>query len=248
MADDWGGARNDRGDNGAIPDPQWSDVWSAWGHQELERYIADIPRLGQLKFDQMKDILQELPPRPAGWDSGSTCTAEAEGAVDRLRWDIEQGLAPPAMSPDELRHWCESRRVPVPAILGPTMTASAPSVVDEAPGGDMNRVAASPEFPPWAPVPPTFASTPQESTRKKAGRPQTAKIRNAQIVELGKEFLEGAAREGRTPSLNEIAEHLRTLPVCADMTHKTVVRRIKGELPLEKAKLMAARQQRRGAP
>lgn len=106
------------GNEGVTPDPQWSSIWAAWSYERKEAYLQAFRHQKQaLSFDQIIDVLQDLPPRPPGWGRAAACLTEYSAAVDRFRFDVGQCLSPPSLKWEELRDWCHARSVALPELL-----------------------------------------------------------------------------------------------------------------------------------
>lgn len=233
------------GNDGADPDPQWSGQWSRWSRAARDDYLAKVPRLGPLKFAQMADILQGLPPRPSGWEAITTCTEEAYGAVARLRWEIERGRIAPSLTPSELRAWCEANHVEVPEVLSSMPASERDAGV--AAGGVQTAIDVGEEisFPAWVAITPDHQKKTSPVNKRVAGRPATAAQRNSRVVQAATDFVISEAQQGRTPHLADVATHVES--IAAGMSSEDIKRRLKGKLPLNQAKQIAhqARQRAR---
>lgn len=109
--------RRARGNRGAIPDQQWTDIWSTWPRERLEAWFAQAASWGPLNIVQAGQLMQGLPPQPYGWQYTRNCMVDAVECVARLKADLDSGAMPSAMTPPELARWCAAKRAAVAAEL-----------------------------------------------------------------------------------------------------------------------------------
>ena len=227
----------DRGDLLACLDPSWTEKWSQWSPGQVQRYIADAAAFGPLTWDQSVAILQGLPPQPKGWPGTSTVLAEYASVVDRLRKDMERGAVSSTPTPEELAAWCDSMAHSLPAPFVDELRARARST--------SARTSFAPQsttpivLPAWAPLP--VATGPVRFPVPKRGRPRTAAPTYAAVRAAAAKILMDAAWGGATLSLAALAQQLEGAPAAGSMSRVTILRRLKGELPVQKAKSVAAR-------
>lgn len=230
----------DRGDMGAVPDPQWSERWRRWTPERVEEYLASAARWPHLSYEQAAYLIQGLPPPPPGYLPTMTCLAGVDSSCARLNQDIARGAMPRAMTPQELAAWCVNQHVDLPEAFVAGLIVSEhesrqsqslpPTIID------------SIVVPPWAPPP-----MPQDSVHLRArprGRPVTRLGDYEAIVAEGRSLLMEAASGGRRLRAKEVAARLAMLPAGAGMTKENIERRLKGKLPLKAAGTLAARAQR----
>lgn len=230
----------DRGDMGAVADPQWSDRWSRWAPAKRDEYIASSARWTHLDAEQATHLIQGLPPRPHGYLPTTTCLAEGDATCTRLVQDIARGALPKAMTPSELAAWCDHQRVGLPEAFVAELAVVEQELRQSPP---RPQTTTSPiTVPPWAPLPVAQpASHAQPRTR---GRPATRGGDYAACVAGGKKIVMDEARNGRKLSLGQVAAKLAQSPAGAGMSVENIKRRLKGQLPLKAASELASRTRR----
>lgn len=216
------------GHRGMDPEPQWSGEWSSWTDSQRTEYLGSLDRVCAFNTHQIVDILQGFPPRPVGWDSPTTYLVEYEGPVQRFLFDVRAGAIPPSLTRGELAAWCRQRGVPLPDLIA---DAAAPLAHD----GLAKSEKAGP-FPAWIPLLPEVH---RDGSRKRSrGRPKSAGPRNQKIVEMATDYVMNRARGGLRTNLYEAATHIASTTDYR-MTVDTIMRTLKGKVPLAQAKALA---------
>jgi len=138
----------------------------------------------------------------------------------------------------ELAAWCDLMNVQLPAAL--VNALRAPSA---APGAATAQSQIPISMPAWVPLP--IASPCSKPAKAPRGRPRGGSGNHDALVRRGTELLLEEAGKGHHMTLRQIAKVLHSEPVGASMAGNSIVRRMKGQLPVEQAKETAAQAQAR---
>lgn len=227
----------DRGDMGAVADPQWSDRWGRWALDKREQYLASAARWPHLNAEQAAHLIQGLPPPPPGYLPGATRLAEGDATCTRLDQDIARGALPKAMTPGELAAWCDHHHVGLPEAFVAELAQAEQELRHSPPMPQTTIVTIA--VPPWAPLP---LAPPMRPTKGRTrGRPATRAGDYAAWVAEGKKILMDAAGNGCKLTVAQVAAQVAQTPAGAGLGKENIERQLKGKLPLELAKELAAR-------
>lgn len=235
-------ANPDRGNSGVAPDPSWESVWSTWHIDDIQQHLAQAAAWGQLSWQQAVALVQGLPPPPPGWQDPCTVLDDYADAVHHLGRDMARGALCCSPSPRELAAWCVKHSFPLAAPFEEFLAAleSTSTEFPDAPENDIEASLAA-----WIPLAPR-ARQPASSTRK-VGRPRTAKPIYDALIAAALELLRSRAESGSVITVAEIARQLTGTPQAAGMQTTSILRRLKGALPLKamKAQAMSVQAKRR---
>ncbi len=201
----------DRGDDGAIPDPSWTEHWSTWSPKAMQSRIAEAASYGILSPVQVEALLQGMPPPPRGADPTGTLLAEFEAVVHRYRQDAARGRISTTPTPQELAAWADAMAAELPdpflnALKAQTIKVGA-ARVGVAPGGHTVTL------PPWAAPLPASDVEMRPKPKRKVGRPTTLKAVVPALEKAAWDNIMAAARKGRRLSLMAAAQQLQGTPV-----------------------------------
>lgn len=212
----------DRGDMGAIPDPDWSQKMGQLSHHAVDAYIASFGRSGPLSTDQAIALMQHLPPPPSGYDRDTSVLEQYVGPVSRWKSDVARGVAPSNPTPNELAAWCDHMGIDLPQSFVNEVSADSPK--NKRP----QQAAQLVPFPSWLPQLPSQSAAPLR--KRGRGRPKSPINRDQQLVDAGNELQKTEARSGRRLTTPAVAAELCKRPEFAHMSQSTVTRKLNGKL------------------
>ncbi len=231
-----------RGNCGAEADRSWTEVWSQWQPERLQEYIASAATFGPLSVAQAAAIVQGLPPPPPGWPEPDTVLEEFASIVERLRDDVERGQMSSTPMPEELAAWCDARRHGLPSPFVDELAAQSSRVA--APPGGAPQSTQVIKLPAWVPL--SNVAIAPVPTKRKAGRPKTAEANHEALAAAATKRLMDLAAQGVSVSLEALARDFVGTPFAGGNGHATILRRLKGALPVQAAKAIAQRAQAKG--
>ena len=226
------------GNKGAIPDASWTEQWMRFSPAMRNDYLASVAHWGPLGIVQLECLIQGLLPPPHTWLSTCTCMAEYEPLIKRLRQDIQREVLADAPTADEFAAWCDQMGVtlPDPLVQEIRKIALTPLLRSATPHSTQVIV-----VPAWAPI--VIKNVDPPSGKKPKGRPSTGAAKYEVLVRDAHAMLMGAAQAGRKMTIPEIAEKLQRTPCGEGMEIDSIVRRLKGKLPVTQARATATRYQ-----
>lgn len=222
----------DRGDISALPDPDWSSRTATWGHKQVDDYIASHALAGPLRRDQIKALLQHLPPPPAGWDAFPGVLEEYAPTIARWDADVERGAVPANPMPHEFAAWCDHMRIDLPRAFvdGLCDSGAAPTRAPQS----ATKIA----YPPWVPI--THALAAQEPPKPRRGRPKGSGALTENLVREARKLLDANANKGIFTTIPELAKDLKAMPEFARLDKATIQRKLNGKLAWAKNRDKAA--------
>lgn len=229
----------DRGDNGAVPDPMWSGTMLKLDHVQRDDYFAQHAQCGTLKANQVRALLQGLPPPAAGWEGYGCVLSDYDSTIRQWDADVAAGTAKRNPTPAELRDWCAKNGAELPESL--TSKLASPSPLS--PPAKQNPVTVS--YPPWAPLAQPMA--PQSQPQRRPGRPKIAQAMTDNLIDAATRLLMDRARKGQVLSIPGIVKELRKTPEYETLEAATLQRRLNGKLPWARARKTAAQAPRKKA-
>lgn len=229
---------DDRGDRDSQPDPQWSDVWAQWPRNKFDRYFAEVATWGPLSREQVSALLQCIPPPPGGWLDSNTCLSGAHAALSRWDSEVNRGIAPANPTPDYLAAWGEEMNVELPEAFVESVQSRVAARLETR----VRQATAKIALPAWAAALDSGADVPSETAnRPKRGRPRTAEVHLSELLRRATDLLLEKAKLGRVLTLKEISKVMLQQPNSRWHDADTVKRLLSGRLPIEQAKVIAAR-------